>query len=308
MKSDYFAYLSRLSKDELIDLIYKRRTKTMSFEAVSTRKIAIRISYDGKSYSGVAAQRDRKTISGCILNALEMTGLGHNLTFAGRTDTGVSAINMVGSLTVISRLPKPNGSYGLVDEDMREYRYDLILNSYLPLDIRITGWAPVPEDFSARFTCIQRRYRYYFHKEDLDLEKMDAAAAKIRETRNFYELSKHSDKNARYERTLDECKIVDDGDMFYLDIRARAFLHNMVRKIMWVLLKAGRGEGYSMERVGIAEPYSLVFCGASYPQRLNFVGNHLDRDVFCRQLKADHIRYKMSRLRLECFDDGDAIR
>lgn len=50
-----------------------------------------------------------------------------------------------------------------------ELDYSALLNSLLPPDIRILGWADVGNDFSARFSCTSRVYRYYFPRRDLDL-------------------------------------------------------------------------------------------------------------------------------------------
>lgn len=296
MKNNYYEYLKSLDKDKLIRMIYTPKNKPINFEKVSERTIAIRISYEGKNYSGTALQINKNTVAGNIINALNITGIGGNLVFAGRTDTGVSAINMIASLKVISRVSSPNFTYSLCQDDYNEYRYDLILNNYLPKDIRITGWAPVPESFSARFTCIQRQYRYYFCNDCLDLEEMKKAVKIIGGMTNFYDLCKHSD-NARYNRNIDECEIVEEGDICYLSIKARGFLHNMVRKIMWVVFKAGRGQGFSLERVGIADPDPLVFCGAKYPTTLEFIGNHLDEKLFKENWKRKKIEYTIAELR-----------
>lgn len=44
-----------------------------------------------------------------------------------------------------------------------EIPYALVLNKLLPPDIRILAWCPSPPiDFSARFSCQERQYRYYF--------------------------------------------------------------------------------------------------------------------------------------------------
>lgn len=44
-----------------------------------------------------------------------------------------------------------------------ELPYVQILNRILPEDIRVLAWCPtVPTDFSARFSCRERRYRYFF--------------------------------------------------------------------------------------------------------------------------------------------------
>lgn len=44
-----------------------------------------------------------------------------------------------------------------------EIDYPKVLNRVLPPDIRILGWCPSPPpDFSARFSCRERQYRYFF--------------------------------------------------------------------------------------------------------------------------------------------------
>ncbi len=44
-----------------------------------------------------------------------------------------------------------------------EIPYAVLLNRLLPPDIRILAWCPSPPlDFSARFSCRERRYRYFF--------------------------------------------------------------------------------------------------------------------------------------------------
>ena len=44
-----------------------------------------------------------------------------------------------------------------------EIPYPQVLNRLLPRDIRVLAWCPAPPtDFSARFSCRERRYRYFF--------------------------------------------------------------------------------------------------------------------------------------------------
>ena len=40
-----------------------------------------------------------------------------------------------------------------------------IMNRKLPPSIIVTGWAPVKNDFSARFSCSSRHYNYIFSSE-----------------------------------------------------------------------------------------------------------------------------------------------
>ncbi|KAJ5749267.1 uncharacterized protein N7511_010963 [Penicillium nucicola] len=96
---------------------------------------------------------------------------------AGRTDRGVSAFGQVIGLRVRSSRPKPkhsiegddamqidSGSGGKQWDDVAdETNYIQVLNRVLPEDIRVLAWCPnPPEGFNARFSCRERRYRYFF--------------------------------------------------------------------------------------------------------------------------------------------------
>jgi tRNA pseudouridine38/39 synthase len=109
----------------------------------------------------------------------------------GRTDRGVSAFGQVIGVRVRSNRPllktkpSPDGELGgqaaeghvqgmaaesksieptkPFDELKDELSYIQILNRVLPPDIRIYAWCPnPPPDFSARFSCKERRYKYFF--------------------------------------------------------------------------------------------------------------------------------------------------
>lgn len=97
---------------------------------------------------------------------------------AGRTDKGVSAFGNVIGVRVRSGRPKkvkPGGVNGTEEDEPTgnldtswdhikdELAYPRLLNRVLPPDIRVLAWCPsVPDSFSARFSCRQRRYRYLF--------------------------------------------------------------------------------------------------------------------------------------------------
>ena len=119
----------------------------------------------------------------------------------GRTDRGVSAFGQVIGLRVRSNrpLPKEESNSGEIQHDVPntksssnstgiepaedaalesdensnttpifdpikdEIQYPQVLNRVLPPDIRVLAWCPSPPpNFSARFSCRERRYRYFF--------------------------------------------------------------------------------------------------------------------------------------------------
>ncbi|KAJ5861785.1 uncharacterized protein N7529_009095 [Penicillium soppii] len=96
---------------------------------------------------------------------------------AGRTDKGVSAFGQVIGLRVRSQRPNPRAPVEGEDEmqidsestekewdDVAdEINYVAVLNRVLPEDIRVLAWCPnPPPGFDARFSCRERRYRYFF--------------------------------------------------------------------------------------------------------------------------------------------------
>lgn len=83
-------------------------------------------------------------------------------TRCGRTDAGVNALGQVVAL----QLRTMEG----VKADGRELPYPSMLNARLPDDIRIVAWAPVPTQFNARFSALHRTYKYYFQRENMDIE------------------------------------------------------------------------------------------------------------------------------------------
>ncbi|KAL6707277.1 pseudouridine synthase deg1 [Coniothyrium glycines] len=107
----------------------------------------------------------------------------------GRTDRGVSAFGQVIGMRVRSNRPLtvtvPPDCNGGGEEDQvlvvpsagdepeapmqsfndlaDELPYIQLLNRVLPPDIRVYAWCPnPPPDFSARFSCKERRYKYFF--------------------------------------------------------------------------------------------------------------------------------------------------
>ncbi|OAA39625.1 pseudouridylate synthase 3 [Beauveria brongniartii RCEF 3172] len=164
----------------------------------STRFIALKLAYLGKNYGGFEFQAvgNQPTIEEELWNALTKACLifpedekivDFNIceySKCGRTDRGVSAFGQVIGIRVRSNKPLPKEAKQTVDEvattDQAEDQeaeakekpfdpiadeipYPMVLNRLLPPEIRILAWCPSPPpDFSARFSCRERQYRYFF--------------------------------------------------------------------------------------------------------------------------------------------------
>jgi tRNA pseudouridine38/39 synthase len=73
------------------------------------------------------------------------------------------------SLDIRSKLTQEqlSGGGSTVEEELD---YPKLLNRVLPVDIRVLAWCPAPPDFSARFDCKERTYKYFFPRGDLNIE------------------------------------------------------------------------------------------------------------------------------------------
>ncbi|PWN48649.1 pseudouridine synthase [Violaceomyces palustris] len=154
------------------------------------RKIALRFSYDGAPFSGLAAQNRLSTplptVEAVLWEAMCAIRLvdpskgmeGSGWSRCGRTDRGVSAAGQVVALWVRSRkvnewpqrlewqrakalaVRRSELRKGVLES--QELNYVQSLNRVLPPSIRIQAWSPVRPDFSARFDCLYRHYKYFF--------------------------------------------------------------------------------------------------------------------------------------------------
>ena len=123
---------------------------------------------------------------------LEVSWEGCQYSKCGRTDKGVSAFGQVIGIRVRSAKPVMKAVQGPTmqqTDDMNrdenegvpsefsfgepeEIQFDSVrdelpyvhmLNTVLPPDIRVLAWSPTPpENFDARFSCQERRYKYFF--------------------------------------------------------------------------------------------------------------------------------------------------
>ncbi|KAI0668901.1 tRNA pseudouridine synthase [Trametes maxima] len=140
--------------------------------------------------------------------------------------------------------PAPQDS----EDDTAAYVYKL--NHILPPTIRILAWSPVSDDFSARHSCRWRHYKYFFSPYGLDLAAMSDAAARLIGEHDFRNLCKidPGKQLTVFTRRILHASIDPvspgggSGDGLYVfNLRGNAFLYNMVRHIMAVLLLVGTG-------------------------------------------------------------------
>lgn len=127
-----------------------------------------------------------------------------------------------------------------------EFHYLQLVNRVLPPTIRVTAWSPVSPDFSARFNCQKRHYKYLFSSQGLDLSLMRNGAGRLLGEHDFRNLCKvdPSKQITNYNRTIlkaDISAVPDVKDLYVLDLVGTAFLYHQVRHIMAILFLIGTG-------------------------------------------------------------------
>ncbi|KFZ63054.1 tRNA pseudouridine(38/39) synthase, partial [Podiceps cristatus] len=252
----------------------KRQQRPFDFGAYGRRHVALKIAYLGWGYQGFASQENTSnTIEEKLFEALKKTRLvddrqTSNYHRCGRTDKGVSAFGQVISLDLRSNLSegkKLDGHEGDSEGKSKgeeELRYTHMLNRVLPPDIRALAWAPVEPDFSARFNCLKRTYRYFFPCAHLDVALMHATAQRYVGTHDFRNLCKMDVANGvvNFQRTILSARVtwVERGggegggegggktgpqDPFRLcqfEVTGQAFLYHQVRCMMAILFLVGQ--------------------------------------------------------------------
>jgi tRNA pseudouridine38-40 synthase len=210
-------------------------------------RIALGISYDGTHYHGWQRQEDLQlpTIQTGIEQALsKIADHPVKIVCAGRTDRGVHALGQVIHFdTEIKR-------------DMRAWTWGT--NTYLPNDIRVHWAREVDTEFHARFSAQARRYRYVIYNHPIK-----PALLRDHVTTCYQPLNEHAmQKAAQYligahdftsyrtlqcqakspVRTILQLDVTRRAEFIFIDIKANAFLHHMVRNIAGVLMAIGSGE------------------------------------------------------------------
>lgn len=208
----------------------------------------IELQYDGSAYCGWQRQPDAMTVQGCIEQKLSMLrGTLTEIVGAGRTDTGVNASFYVAHFD----------SDNAVDCAQLCYK----LNRVLPADIAILRIYEVDPMLHARFDAKEREYTYFltphkspfrrfsawYYTADLDVDRMNEAAAKLLEYKDFTSFAKLNSNNKTNICDIRHAKwIVEEDGTLRFTIRADRFLRNMVRAIVGTLVDVGRGK-YSVE-------------------------------------------------------------
>lgn len=290
-----------------MDQMASENSDKMTSELHTTRRILLRVAYDGTNYHGWQVQPNAKTIEGELNRVLtQLTGEEIQVTGASRTDAGVHALGNVAVFDTVSKIPAEKFSYAL--------------NQRLPEDIVIQSSLQVADDFHPRHCDCRKTYEYdilnrtfplpayrntaYFLYGDLDLDAMRkacqaflgehdfasfcAAGAQVQTTvRTIYSLEVLEQPLAVTGRGSKPASEVTGADpicqptetaaveqsqrsperLMTIRVRGNGFLYNMVRIIAGTLVEVGRGHIRPEEIEGIIAACDRAKAGPTAPAR-----------------------------------------
>ena len=202
------------------------------------------IEYEGTRYSGWQRQENAKTIQGTIVKAAnEIFGNDFvDLQGSGRTDSGVHALCQIAHL---------DAKTVLAPEIIK-----LKLNDLLPHDINILEVEKTSTNFHARHNAKTRSYLYqiskrrtafgknyvWWIKDRLDFKKMESASKLFTGMHDFSSFSDDDPEEKSTKVLINEIQLKEEGDLILIRIVGSHFIWKMVRRIVGVLVEAGRGK------------------------------------------------------------------
>lgn len=250
----------------------KNRGREFLMSNYAKRALAVKFLYVGERFAGFARQDHMEdTVERYLIDALVRTKLIEgdieqaNYSRCGRTDRGVSAFGQVIAVTLRSSLPvnatlvdhahiddvRPGTAFRIQlpsgeVKTINEVDYPTHINRALPPDIRVYSVVPVSPEFSARFDCTGRMYRYFFLKRDMDIAKMRAAAQHLVGKHDFRNFCRIDTNVHTFERAVKSFEIVACDDQVATDPSQQMYrceVRSMCVCLLWssrcVLIRAG---------------------------------------------------------------------
>ncbi|HEV3154344.1 MAG TPA: tRNA pseudouridine(38-40) synthase TruA [Candidatus Baltobacteraceae bacterium] len=234
------------------------------------------VEYDGSRFCGFQFQPAVRTVAGELERVFSRL-LQHEvkITSAGRTDAGVHATGQVVSFKTEAAFPFE--------------RLTIAANTLLDADVAVRESAPAQENFSARFSALERTYIYaiytararspllsrqaYHVWQTLEAERMLAGVPYLIGEHDFRSFCGVLPESGPTIRTVKDLRIAQTGDVIRIEIRADGFLHRMVRTIVGTLVECGlkRRDPESIEAILEARDRSAAGLTAP-PQGLYLAG------------------------------------
>ncbi len=204
------------------------------------------LEYDGAGFVGWQRQDNGPSLQAALEAAvLGFCGEAVTVQGAGRTDAGVHALGQVAHVD----LAKETDADTVRDA----------LNFHLkPAAVAVLAAEVVDDDFHARFSALERAYRYrivnrrarlaldrgraWFVPQPLDAAAMHDAAQALLGSHDFTSFRARECQAKSPLKTLDVLDVTRDGEELCIEARARSFLHHQVRNMVGTLKLVGEGK------------------------------------------------------------------
>jgi len=244
-------------------------------------RVALGIEYSGENYCGWQRQKHSPSVQENLEKVLaQIADQPIKVFCAGRTDTGVHATGQVVHFDMEGTRPESAWMRGA--------------NNYLASDISIAWSKRVEDDFHARFSAVSRTYRYIiqntkfpaatlhgkvtWHRKPLDTKLIQQGANYLVGKHDFSSFQASSCQANTSTRRVEFVRVHRINDLIFIDIKANAFLHHMVRNIVGCLLQIGearKSPEFVFELIKMedrrkapdtAKPHGLYLVSVDYPE------------------------------------------
>ena len=236
------------------------------------------LAYDGSDFAGSQRQENARTVQGVLETALRaLNWTGESVLLAGRTDSGVHA----------------RGQVAAFDMDWTHSPQELLraVNAHLPSDVAAQSIQETPPNFHPRFDAASRRYRYRLFCRDVrdplreryawrvfppcEGERLLSLAHLWIGEHDFAAFGSPPRPQSSAVRTVFHAAWEPREDEWHFEIEANAFLYHMVRRIVYVQVRAAQGKISETEILhalnegtqllpGIAPPNGLTLESVTY--------------------------------------------
>ena len=209
----------------------------------------ITLQYDGTEFHGWQMQGDLRTVQGELTNALSLIDSRPVIVQgSGRTDAGVHAQGQVASVNL--------------QKQITANKLRAAINGNVGKDLRAMSVETVSDDFHARYSALDKTYRYrivngpvispflvrFAHHEarQLDVERMKDVARLFLGEHDWTAFASAQSDSETKTRTLTEINVseqcLEGSRVIDVSVTAEGFLRYMVRSIAGTLMAVGRGE------------------------------------------------------------------
>ena len=227
----------------------------------------IELSYNGTTFHGWQYQPNAISVQETVENSLQILLDEDKLkiTGAGRTDTGVHAIQMFAHFDYHLEIDTPN--------------FIFKLNSFLDKNIVIKSINRVLNDAHARFDAISREYKYfitqtkdvynsqtkYFFSKKLNMVEIDKAIDILKKTNNFQSFCRSKTDVTNYNCDIYDFNYELKNSELIFTICANRFLRNMVRSLIGTILDIGLLKISNDDLKIIIDKSNRIYAGPSVP-------------------------------------------